>query len=343
MDRQKIQGYVPFDLYDIFAYLFPGIVAVVYLVLFIDLAIPQGNSWIHEAITFVAGLPWFMALFLTVTFVVIVYVIGFFIGALGSIFFDRILIEGIYGYPVSMLLALPRNKRDYSEATHRYLFLMLNIMMILPTLISEYTLFYRLTSLSALVVLVLVVLRVAIKWFKTTFGTDSVKSVSDHGVIRWIYLTPSRILEWCENHILKAVLGMDAAFPSQFKTRYKKLFKKTFGMDAEQSSSENYWLAYFKATNNNPSVLSLLRNWLHLYAFARNLATASFFCGLGFVAWLYYHEEAYLASVRILMIIMLFVAWVFMVRYWILYQNYHTKNVLRAFVASMEDNDRKKS
>lgn len=336
MDRQKTSGYIPFDLYDIFGYLFPGVIAMVYVVLFVSIALPEGNESIKQVISFVGALPWFVALFVATTFVVVVYVVGFFIGTVGSIFFDRVLVEGIYGYPIVHLLGYERNRRDYSEATHRYIFLAINLIVIWPAVIADYLWMKNGVIGLLVVIVVLIAVRVVIKWFKVTFGPNTSSKISDHPVTRWIYLSLSKAMEWVEENVLKALLGLDSQFPKEFKDRYSKLFKDSFGMNPENMLSENYWLSYFRATADNPQTTALLRSWLILQGFSRNLSAASYLTALGIVGAMVFYPTIHTPTLRIVLCGLVLVSWVFSIRYWVLYQNFHTKNVIRAFVASFD-------
>lgn len=337
MEKTKLQSYTPFDPADFFGYLFPGLMAVLYVTLFEYLTFESSQAHFLKVISFVGALPWFLGLVVTIAFTLIIYVIGHLIGAISSIVFDRVLMEGIYGYPVVHLLKFERIKRSYSEATHRYLFVSFNLFILFAILIGNDTFFqYSTIGLAALVVLLLI----ARVWIKTVKVSKNAKHVTfltriaENRFVRKFFLTPSLKLEWIEEHLVKALLGVDRPFPTEFRERYKLLFRKVYRMNPEEMESENYWLSYLYAVNQNPQFVPLLKTWLHLYGFARNVATATFIGLFGFAVLRFFEAYELNTKNQVLFGAMFFTAWVFTMRYWVLYQGYHTKNVLRAFVAT---------
>lgn len=337
MEKTKLQSYTPFDPADFFGYLFPGLMAVLYVVLFEYLTFDGSDVQFLRIIAFIGGLPWFLGLVVTIAFTLVIYVIGHLIGAISSIAFDRVLMEGIYGYPVVHLLKFKRERRSYSEATHRYLFIALNVFTLLTIFISNDFAFQVCVVVLASIVLVLLVVRIWIKVVKVSKNTARVTRLTrfaEHRFVRSVFLKPSQWVEWIEENLLKPLLGIDRPFPVEFRNRYKELFQKIYRMNPEGLVSDNYWLSYLYAVNQNPQFTGLLKTWLHLYGFARNIATATFIGLIGFGVLRFFEPYPLNLGNQLLLGSMVVTAWVFMMRYWVLYQGYHTKNVLRAFVAT---------
>lgn len=309
---------------------------VIYVVLFEYLTIPGSKGHFSDVITFVGHLPWFLGLFFAIAAILFIYVVGHFVGALGSIGFDRILMESIYGYPVVALLGFKRIRRSYSEATHRYIFLLFNAFLLLSFLVRKDAMFRSIGFLIIGLIVSLIALRILIKWVKVSGGGAVVKKIADNSSVRFLFLKLSEVIEWIEDNTFKALVGMDKSFPEEFQKRYSDSFRRVFKMNPESLSSENYWLSYLYATSQNPGLIGLLKTWLHLYGFARNVSTATFICLFAFGLLRLKYNSVINDENQILFAGMFLTAWVFMARYWMLYQSYHTKNVLRAFVASAE-------
>lgn len=336
MEKPRVQNYIPFDLYDFFGYLFPGLMVFIYVVLFEIFTFPDSQSAFTKSVDFVRDLPWFLGLFLAVASILFIYVVGHFVGALSSIGFDRILMEGIYGYPVVSLLQLTRQRRQYSEATHRYLFLAFNVFLLSAIFVAKDSHFQYVSLILGSLAAALILFRLTIKWIRVTKRGLALLRLSENHVIRALFIQPSKMLEWFEEHVLKAMVGIDQPFPAEFRAKFIDLFKKTFHMDPEGLKSENYWMSYLYVVNQNPSSAGFLKTWLHLYGFARNISTATLLCLFGFAIVRLFSEDMLNAQNKMLFGGMIVISWVFMARYWMLYQSYHTKNVLRAFVASAE-------
>ncbi|HWP81845.1 MAG TPA: hypothetical protein VNN76_04225 [Bacteroidota bacterium] len=335
MQKPKFENYFPFDLYDFFGYLFPGLMVIVYLVFFDVFLSHESGQHVDAIVIFVENLPWFLGLFLTIAFVLTVYVFGHLIGAIGSIVLDRIFMEGIYGYPVVWLLSLRRESHEYAEATHRYIFVASQGIILSCIFFSDYRTFRISFLIFTAVIIAFILFRIFIRAFKSAHLGPLVSRVAGNKFVRWFLLSPSNVIIWIEDNLVKPVLGMEKPLPHQFRNVFFKLFQKVYGMDPKNKlSSENYWLSYHYATARNPASINLLKTWLHLYAFARNISVATYLCLFGFVIYRFYRQLSLSWEVQLLLIVMLFVSWVFLIRYWVLHQNYHTKNVLRAFVTA---------
>jgi hypothetical protein len=335
MEQQKQVFNIPFDMYDFFGYLFPGIILIIYSLVFILITGLHENFISYNNIlnTF-SNLPWYIGFFVFLSRIIFVYVLGHAVGALGSIVFDRVLMSGMFGYPVITLLKLGNYKREYSEAIYRYLFFFYHLLVMLILLIRFNEKFYYISLFVVFIIVSLSILRIFIKWYKQFSDNEKIISIANNDIFKKIFL-------WVNNNILipieivlKSLLRIDRSFPDDFIKQYNTIFKKSFNIDPKNIESENYWLSYFRAAAFNPHYASLIRTWLHLYGFSRNIATASYLTvtlSMIYVLLSPYHNTF---ALSVFIIITTIFGLLFFIRYWVLYHGYYTKSIIRAFVTS---------
>jgi len=111
---KEFSPFVPFDLYDFFGYLFPGILFSTNALIFLNEVDKDffnkylKDIFIHSdsiALTFIASTSLILA------GIVILYTLGHFIATLSHVIIDRVLIDGIEGYPINFLLDIPHIPR----------------------------------------------------------------------------------------------------------------------------------------------------------------------------------------------------------------------------------------
>ena len=136
MDR-KANLNIPFDFYDFFGYIFPGIAFIIYLTIFCSYGFPSISlSGLFEMFT-IKQQPVISGIVVAIIGIVSIYVVGHTIATISSISADRVLVNGIAGYPVINLLELNKEQREYSEATYKYLFTLANLLLLVPLLFRE--------------------------------------------------------------------------------------------------------------------------------------------------------------------------------------------------------------
>ena len=331
---------VPFDLYDFFGYLFPGILFATSTAMFLFQVEPsflcssiQNHS---SAIYSLPDVPFVWGLAIVVACTVLLYALGHFIAILSYIIIDRVLVDGIEGYPINFQLDIPQQKRDYSEATFKYLFVLFNLFLLVPVLISDSTLLH--VTLTAVLVLfaVLIAQRFVIMIIRTTpAGRQTTRRLGDLKVFRLLLVPSAKMIDPALGFFHR-LLGLDRRLPDSLVALYKKLFRKRFpSLVPDEVGSENYWLSAFHATADCEIHERALHTWLHLYSFARNASGAFCLSASMIIGYLYFNPIACTPTMRIQLLTLWFLAGALGLRYWVLYSKYYTKGVVRAFVESL--------
>lgn len=333
MSPKDYAPWVPFDFYDFFGYIFPGIFFCLVLFTFFAHSFPTFLEW-HQNFWFLFEKAEFLISTLTiVSFIVIVYVIGHFIATASHVVIDRVLIAGIVGYPVIHLLGLNFTKRDYSESTAKYLFVLFNLLLLLPLFYQDHVLLSTSMNYVLIVIGLLSSFRVLIAIIKQhPKGDILAKRFGDKKFFRIYLILAQRILDPIIK-LFQRLISIDRGFPPEFVAKYKELFKESFGISADKVETENYWLSFFKASAMSPYHASMIRTWLHLYGFSRNISAAAYLCAVVIVCINYFYPTTLSYSAKIHLLIIISIAWVLGIRYWILYSTYYTKSVIRSFVA----------
>jgi hypothetical protein len=332
---KDVSPFVPFDLYDFFGYLFPGVLLASSLALFMGL-----NGWLEnepfKTICTPSNYDHFVTgLAASVAGIVLLYVLGHFVATISYIIIDRVLLDGIEGYPVVYLLNLPREPRHYSEATYKYLFALFNTLVLLPVVISDYEILHFWLQTLVYVILGLLGQRLIIMVVRSIpSGKRASRIIGDFWFCR-IFLWPQWLIDNLVIAFFRKLLGLDRKFSEQFVKLYKDAFGRRFPqLEVDKVGSENYWLSSFHAMAKSPSHEKTLRTWLHLYGFARNASAAFYIAGSVIIGHLYFNRDAFDVPTRIHLGIILALAVGLGIRYWVLYSKYYSKGVLRAFVES---------
>jgi hypothetical protein len=335
--------FVPFDLYDFFGYLFPGIIFATSTLIFVsqfDLLISEPFKSVIDATKDPSLLFGLAAI---VAGVVVLYVLGHFVATISHIIIDRVLIDGIEGYPINFLLQIPRQTREYSESTFKYLFAAYNLLLLMPVFIADYPSLHTVLSILLGSIALLILQRFLIMLVRSTdAGKARARRVGDNKLLR-TFLLPSR---YCIDPLigfLKRLLGLDRGFSDSFIATYKTIFHAQFAnLEANDVGSENYWLPAMRAMAHNHSHEKTLQTWLHLYGFARNASAAFYLSASLIIGHLYFNPEMHTTFARVQLGILFSLAVILGLRYWILYSHYYSKGVIRAFVESTTfDNENK--
>ena len=207
--------------------------------------------------------------------IVVLYSLGHVIATVSHIIIDRVLIDGIEGYPINFLLDIPRESREYSEATFKYLFAFFNLFLLVPVLPIQYSTVYTILLIILALILLLVVQRFIIMLVRRRpNGHTITHKIGDIKLFR-LFLYPSNIFidPWID--FFRKLLGMDRRFSNQFIKLFKNKFSKRFcGLKSAEEGSDNYWLSEFAVTSKDEIHNRTLQTWLHLYGFARNVSAS---------------------------------------------------------------------
>jgi len=333
--QEKLNFYIPFDFYDFFGYLFPGLVAFLYLLAFFYYAYESGFQWVTSLLPltyhFLEGIFYFISI------VIIIYVIGHAVATVSAVLFDRMIVSGIFGYPFVNLLGFKKKRRIYHEAAYKYFFILLNLALITPLLNGKFASTNMVITILVFLMGVIALSRFLLEVMRKFIKEERIQAVGNREIVR-LLLVPDRYFLAPILEALSRMMHTDKALPKEFINRYEELFRKQFGMEAKDAGTENYWLCYFKATSGNPYHTGTIKTWLHLYGFARNVSCASYIMAAGLTAWIFFKGDNSL-SVRVLLLIATANAWVFFIRYWMLYYMYYSKSIFRIFLTSQSPTD----
>lgn len=332
--------FVPFDLYDFFGYLFPGIIFAISLTLFYGQIKPSLLSDISSSLTINGEVPFIIGLAIVIGAIVTLYTLGHFIATLSHMIIDRVLIDGIEGYPVNFLLGIPRPRRPFSESTFKYIFAMYNFLLLIPFFIPDFQVQKKIVITLLSLIALLIILRIIILIVKHFIGPEKTKRFGDKAFFQ-LYLIPSKyIIDPCII-FLRRLLGLNRKFPDSFIKLYERLFTNRFGnLQPKDVDSENYWLPVFSVKTQNEVHDRTLHTWLHLYGYARNASAALYISSSLIMFHLFFNPGSYDISIRIQLGILWFIAAIMGTRYWILYSHYYTKGVIRAFVEHETNQER---
>lgn len=326
---REIAPWVPFDLYDFFGYLFPGLFLVLSLTIFMPMASPEKWACVINVIN--GNNTGLIKTYYIVSFVVLVYVTGHAIATLSSLCMDRIIMKGLIEYPVYSLLKLKEHEgkdKGPKGSTYKYGYILFHVFLLVSIFIAGNWFWqgigYGLGGLTVLLLLILLSMHI--------FDTIK-KGIHDTA---FLYKTNKSILKHIIDpgiNILRGWVAVDDSFPDDFREKYKDRYKDTFsGMDPLNAGCENYWLPYFWVCANDECIARKIQSWVHLYGFARNIATTCYIMAVIIAIWIYTNPTLANKKAYLQLLIALIMGLIFFVQYWRLYHKYHTKNIIRSFM-----------
>lgn len=367
---------MPLTPYDFLGYLAPGGTLLLCLALFdhtLRRIMPRPKYLLHTPLlsAFKEMWPTGTDLLSATVFLLILsglaYIAGHLVSSVSAICMDRIFIAKGYGYPFEVLLNLPNNQRQSTEVSKSYykgLFFWVNVYFVIrfyselpASIVSPPIAAYsaRAGNYVGWFIVAITVLKIFI----------GIKYTTSNGVNKWISETRgfrffSPIFCWLINRTfpifydipartISSYLHTRSSFSAEFITRYKTLFAEQFQFDPELEGTNNFWLTSLYVKARSEALSQMATNWLSLYAFARNLATA-FYMGFIYcvvVLWmrsdLVQNTNVDNAYVLLTPPAIYFVAAFFMLmRYYYLYVSYYSKFTFRSFVLLCDEEKRKR-
>jgi hypothetical protein len=346
----------PFNTYDVFGYLIPG--AVFGLFSFLTEFWMKSTFQIEHAPIFTllelfvdidSSTSTMRAITFLLIILIILYFFGHLIATISSLYIDRTLIRKGYNYPIIGLMTNMVYHEDHHAKTIRSNFVVLNAALCIYILLLLFPALFNLRSVCEEVVL-----HILGSFFLIVFFFGLSMSFTNARSLFW--MKSSRTRNFFSNiytrisNILGRIVGTSDQMSSEIIEKYKRFIKYELKLDPNSGSSEIYWLSYIYIIRNSESLNGLILNWLHLYSFARNVATSMFSCliyisllltvnthsGSGIQNWP--RVEA-----LILIAILSFVymsSILFLIRYYYLYYSYYSKFIIRSCVHLFnEDSD----
>ena len=347
----KPKLFAPFSTADLFCYVIPGSTTLIAIFAFemrashASVLAGKGSDYLHLPLYHAAKIisaddfskGFVFAAVALVTLLTLSYVTGHLVSSLSSLFLDRVLLSKGHGYPYIYHLRFRRHVRPitYSEAYYRGAWFWLNAALA-SGIISRFT------------------ERSEVLWLAITCATIfGVASILKIGADARCFAARDKKLRRLPRAVQYFILAYsfpydgpantfdrltDARAPlaKEVRTAYWREFSRIYEMNPRWAGSNNYWLPYLYILQKGTPYYPLLVNWLHLYEFARNLATA-FYVGSAYAAvvlalqapWVKQLDHQVLISFPM---VYAAAALILMSRYYYLYSCYYTKFIFRAFV-----------
>jgi hypothetical protein len=330
MEKETKLTQSPFDLYDVFGYIVPGLILLISIV---SLMFQYGNdlpiriNYFMENHTISSfdlksmkeSTPWWLEITLLVTLLSIVYIIGHIIASISSLLIDKYLIRKISGYPSEILFKI-ENTDKFKKGYYKLFFFIINIYLI--------RLFYF--TRPRLVEIVLISLFIALLIIaKFIVSTKNIKNrfrpqldkIGDKISIPF-------------NFIIKFIVhsfSLNEPFSEEFINIYNSKFKEWFNMDISHSKTNLYWLSYCYVVDRNEHMRDVIRHFLRLYGFTRNLSTTFFLIFL-FILSIKLNGSQHSYQLNILGTLSLLSSIILVIRFYYLYYNYYSKFIFRSFM-----------
>ncbi len=337
-------NHIPFGTYDFFGYLIPGLtfMSSIFFYEFYTLEILSRykitNNNFHKPVYTISKLilsndltsNWILSLFSVLIIVCIIYTIGHVVASASSFFIDRVLIHKGYGYPYEFLLGIESKKEKYSVNFYRGLYFWINIL-----LIVIYINFLFLNN-NKTITCVFVILFIIPIIFKVAISGKKCKSKQCK-----LAKYTKKFFEKCYGSLYNALSALIAnylntkrSFNDDFTQKYTEYFKDIFSLDPEKAESNNYWLSYCFVAENSSQLISPINNWLHLYAFARNISMSFYLAFLySYISIVFQLQNINNFIIKVIIPSTFFIlAIIMLIRYYYLYTIYYSKFIFRSFV-----------
>lgn len=336
MEKQKPDSIfrLPFSTYDVFAYLIPG-TALIGCILFFEywLRLKNGGADLvtpfYSAAKMSAVLErhneWAISAVFLLTMFSIAYAMGHLVASLSSFAIDRIFVCKMHGYPYVHLLKIKEGANSQQGKWYwSGLFLWVNVSLVMLYLggIGESRLWWLPGGVLG--------------------GYAAVVAAINRFVRRGESMRWSVFWErwwsgpyWALASIPSSVVDTKRSFNEDFIQQFKQAFQERFGISADKSEDNCYWLSYCYLVDKSEEFTALAVNWLNLYGYARNLAMAFYlaaiYCGFSLVL----QSDLVRGGRDLAVLFPVVMAGLFLVmlqRFYHLYKGYFTKFIFRAFV-----------
>ncbi|MHA1395679.1 MAG: hypothetical protein ACTSRZ_19425 [Promethearchaeota archaeon] len=367
-EREQYRSF-PFSIYDIFGYLIPGIIFLLMIIMFDLVLIKYANNINKDfipklktpayslfKITYSEKIieNWVFSIAYLIIILIVAYVIGHIIASISSLAIDNTLIKKGYRYPFYKLLKLKSTSKekfmnDYTKGLFFYInvFLFLIIFTItqikLITDISYYLIFaiiliIYLGILSRhLYIYVTFIRKKNIFSGQNWFDKINMKIIEIIIVYLNIFIRLFNFSYYYFANSLSNAFRTRESFNDDFINIYSKNFKKLFNLDYTNAGTNNYWLCYCFLIDKKKEISNLIKNWLYLYAFARNLSISFYIAYFYSLFLIIINKNLILNKLNILLSIptcFLLLGIIFLLRYYHIYHSYYTKFIFRSFLYS---------
>lgn len=345
--------------YDIMGYLLPGGAAVLCCFFFEFWLVRVDNAdaanallptyaLFHALASGLSDKSWAIAAIFLGIAVAAIYVAGHIVASIAAILIERHLVQHGHGYPFNRYLAFSDPATTpVTRPFYRAFFVWFNIYILLRYVEIAFlssTESSRVAALAAnslawsLVVLVVVKIVLSTRRLNQhhSNGRYHSKWLSCLAAIIRYAAAPYDLLA----NLLKRSLDLHKPISKPLRDTFLRAMRDRYSLEPGRWGSDAYWMSYLRVRTAGRSIADLADNWLRLYSFARNLATAfyiAFLYGYFVLAWNQFHSLGTGAGRITILIPVAFLVGAFLMlsRYYYLYASYYTKYLIRA-VAFLE-------
>lgn len=304
------------------------------------------------------------------TLLLLAYVVGHVVASVSAFTIDRMYVSQGFGYPIQHYLAIdnPDTEKQLDRCFVKGTMFFLNAYLllrylalpgvlsldtllpnILPTIFPQFAspqnliLSARIASAALMTGIVAygatrvtrVLRRRSNNWKRIESESVAVRVlVKALAWLVWCFAQPSRLVTSPIGNVARTLRNVDTGTSEAFRARLRQLTNS----EAAEMTSAAYWLPYIEIRRYDPSSVALMENWLKLYSFARNIATAFYtafiYCSFWWLAQgerLHAAREQDLVLVQTIPPILFAGAFLMLQRYFFLYADYYTKFLIRAF------------
>lgn len=339
---------IPITGYDLLGYLIPGslLIMLIYIFEYI-IKLNYGNPTVKtpiinmvESVFSYKGNGFLPNAILFSSLCIIFYIIGHIIASAASFLADHCLVAKGHGYPYELLLKLkPLDNQDRKVSQGFYLgsFFWVNAYIAIKFISFSQGVSNLFFIPRIIAIYVFLAFLAKIVYHQRIFMPEIIKN-SRVGkfiayVLQKVYPGPYLMLL---NLFIKA-FSASMQFNDDFIGEYKQKFSQRFNMDYHKAGSNNFWLSYIYVIENCPDSAPLITNWLHLYAFARNISMGFYLALLYILIDFKIQRVSFLSKPspepHYLALLFLGCAALFLMRYIYLYFSYFSKFTFRAFCA----------
>jgi len=353
-ERDYIRS-LPFTIYDFFGYLIPGLISLLIPLIYdIILLFIHPNTLRNEFHTPIYKLisisipsninNWVFSIFLIFVILIVCYISGHLIATVSGLMVDKYLIKTGIEYPFINLLGFPYEEKDQLLKRYRkalFLYLHGMIFLLLIVLFSEKNFWVLFFFIIIIIIIFFGLFVKEIYLYLNKNNSTKNKLLRFSKKCLEIYYVPyNRLVSSTSKQY-----GLHYKFNRQFIQLYKENFENIFNLDPVKAGTNNYWLCYCYLIDKKPYIERLIRNWLNLYSFARNLSFAFYlgliYCIISLFLNIKVIEQKYL--LLFFSMILLIIGVILLVRYYYIYYTYYSKFIFRAFVYTSNEELKKKN
>jgi len=342
---------IPITGYDLLGYLIPGsfLIALIFLFEYIVKQQYKELGIITPIFDSVYSLFHYkthgflsVALLLLAVYIVI-YMTGHAVASVSSVLADHWLVSKGHGYPYESLLGLKDLNNSNQIITQGFYlggFFWLNVYIALKFFSfsrGSSNLFYIPRTIAYYI---LFTLAIKLLYHQRVIKPEAFKA-SQIGkfiayFLRKIHPGPYLLIQ----NLLLKMFNTRTRFNEDFIAGYRVKFLRRFNLDYKNAGTNNFWLSYIYVISNCPESAPLITNWLHLYAFARNVSISFYLVLFYMVVDFKIQRPIFLAKpssqTYLLALLFLSLGILFLSRYIYLYFSYFSKFTFRAFCAHQE-------